>query len=233
MYYRPYWKYFRMDGVFMKKILRRILICMLVAAVFWGGSLFADRKRLETGLIRFHVVANSDTEQDQAIKRNVRDVVLNSMHSDLEKLKNIREARAYLQESLPKLQILVDQTLEELGFTGGSLVTLCREPFDIRHYDTFSLPAGVYEPLRIVIGEGRGHNWWCVSFPALCLPATSSGFQTEAVGAGFSETLTKTLSGDEDYEIRFFFLNQLGKLENLFFREEITPCHLDGFCDIM
>ena len=222
-----------MDGVFMKKILRRILICMLVAAVFWGGALFADRKRLETGLIRFHVVANSDTEQDQAIKRNVRDVVLNSMHSDLENIKNIREARAYLQESLPKLQILVDQTLEELGFTGGSLVTLCREPFDIRHYDTFSLPAGVYESLRIVIGEGRGHNWWCVSFPALCLPATSSGFQTEAVGAGFSETLTKTLSGDEDYEIRFFFLNQLGKLENLFFREEITPCHLDGFCDIM
>ena len=217
----------------MKKILRRILICMLVAAVFWGGSLFADRKRLATGLIRFHVVANSDTEQDQAIKRNVRDVVLNSMHSDLENLKNIREARAYLQESLPKLQILVDQTLEELGFTGGSLVTLCREPFDIRHYDTFSLPAGVYESLRIVIGEGRGHNWWCVSFPALCLPATSSGFQAEAVGAGFSETLTKTLSGDEDYEIRFFFLNQLGKLENLFFREEITPCHLDGFCDIM
>ena len=73
----------------------------------WFGTVLADRQALNDNVIRFHVVANSDTEQDQAIKRNVRDVVLNSMHSDLENIKNIREARAYLQESLPKLQILV------------------------------------------------------------------------------------------------------------------------------
>ena len=98
-------------------------------------------------------------------------------------------------------------------------VTLCKEVFDIRHYDTFSLPAGVYHSLRIIIGEGQGKNWWCVSFPSLCLPATTAGFSDTAVSAGFSAPLVKSLSGNENYEIHFFFLNQLGKLENILFQE--------------
>jgi len=203
----------------MKKILRRIVVCGLLAAFCWSVFLIADRKKLNDGLIRFHVVANSDSAEDQAIKGHVRDVVLKSMQADIRKISDIQEAREYLQENLPKLQLLVDQTLDNLGFQRGSRVSLCKERFDIRHYDTFSLPAGVYDSLRIVIGDGLGKNWWCVSFPTLCIPATTSGFEDAAVSAGFSESLAQTLSGNEDYEIRFFFLNQLGKLENIFFQE--------------
>ena len=175
-----------------------------------------DRQYLREGLIRFHVVANSVSKEDQTIKYLVRDAVLQSLQSDLQRIADVDEAKAYLQENLPKIQKLVNQTLRQLGFWGGSQVTLCKEPFDIRHYDTFSLPAGVYESLRIVIGEGLGKNWWCVSFPTLCLPATTSGFTETAVGAGFPEPLVHSLSGNQEYEIRFFFLNQLGKLENIF-----------------
>ena len=203
----------------MKKIWTRILICGLLAAFCQVGFLFADRKQLHHGLIRFHVVANSDSEEDQAIKYHVRDAVLESIGADLEKISDIGLAKEYLQENLPKIQKLTDKTLEALGFLGGARVTLCQEAFDIRHYDTFSLPAGVYESLRIVIGDGLGKNWWCVSFPTLCIPATVSGFEYTAVSAGFSEPLVQTLSGNENYEIRFFFLNQLGKLENVFFHE--------------
>ena len=82
---------------------------------------------------------------------------------------------------------------------------------------TFSLPAGVYDALKITIGEGKGHNWWCVAFPTLCLPATSEGFQEVSAQAGMNGTLEKALAGEDGYEIRFFLLDQLGKLENHFF----------------
>lgn len=203
----------------MKKLLKRIMVCGVLAALCWSIFLIADRKKLNQGLIRFHVVAHSDSNRDQTIKQDVRDAVLESISGDLRKIADVDEAKEYLQRNLPKLQLLVDETLEELGFAGESRITLCKETFDIRHYDTFTLPAGVYDSLRIVIGDGLGENWWCVSFPTLCVPATSSGFADMAVSAGFSKPLAQTLSGNEDYEIRFFFLNQLGKLENIFFRE--------------
>lgn len=203
----------------MKKIIQRIAICSMLAVICWSVFLISDRKKLSNGLIRFHVVAHSDSQEDQTIKGTVRDAVLQSIHADLQKIADIQEAKEYLQENLPKIQQLVDQTLEELGFQGDSRVTLCKEQFDIRHYDTFSLPAGVYDSLRIVIGDGLGKNWWCVSFPTLCLPATTSGFVDAAVGAGFSDSLVQTLSGNDAYEIRFFFLDQLGRLENILFKE--------------
>jgi len=87
----------------------------------------------------------------------------------------------------------------------------------VRNYDTFRLPAGVYESLRIVIGEGEGKNWWCVVFPELCLPATAEGFESVAVGSGFSEALSGALTGETQYEIRFFLLDCFGRLENFFF----------------
>ena len=203
----------------MRKSLKSVVICGLLSLSLWSCFLISDRRKLNSGLIRFHVVANSNSEADQAIKLKVRDVVLDSMRSDLETIADVEQAREYLQQNLPKLQNLVNRTLEDLGVPGDSRISLCKERFDIRHYDTFSLPAGVYDSLRIVIGDGLGENWWCVSFPGLCIPATTSGFAEAAVEAGFSEPLTRSLSHNEGYEIRFFFLNQLGKLETLFFQE--------------
>ena len=201
----------------MMKVFKRMIICAALAVLCWGFFLISDKISLSRELIRFHVVANSDSQEDQSMKLTVRDAVLNSIQADLQAISDIENAKEYLQNSLPKIQILVDQTLMEMGFQGPSVVSFCKEQFDVRHYDTFSLPAGVYESLRIVIGEGKGKNWWCVSFPTLCLPATVSEFRDVAVGAGFSDSLVRTLSGDEAYEIRFFFLDQLGILENILF----------------
>ena len=203
----------------MKKYLRRILVCGLLAVFCWCAVLITDRSRLNQGLIRFHVVANSDSREDQSVKLKIRDAVLESIQEDIRRTADIAEAKRYLQENLPRIQMLVEQTLTELGFLEGARVTLCKERFDVRHYDTFSLPAGVYDSLRIVIGEGKGRNWWCVSFPVFCIPATTTGFVDTAVSAGFSEPLAQTLARNESYEIRFFFLNQLGMLENLLFQE--------------
>ena len=88
------------------------------------------------------------------------------------------------------------------------------EEFATRYYDTFTLPAGIYEALRITIGEGEGQNWWCVVFPTLCVGATVEEFEETAHCAGFSDGLTGALTGEDGYEVRFFFLDALGKLEN-------------------
>ena len=201
----------------MRKMMQRIALCLLAAVLISVGALLADRQKLKDSLIRFHVVANSDSEEDQQVKLLVRDAVLQSIQEDLASVADVEQAKAYLRQNLPKIQALANTVLEAAGFEEEAVVSLCQEAFDTRAYDTFSLPAGVYEALRIVIGEGKGHNWWCVSFPALCLPATGEAFSETAVEAGLSAKLTETLKADSDYEIRFFLLDAIGRIENSFF----------------
>ena len=201
----------------MKKMIDRVGICLLIAAFFWCGTLISDRQRLNRELIRLHIVAASDGAEDQVRKLRVRDAVTQSLQSDLQKLTDAEQARAYLQEKLPDIQQVASRTLQSLGCQDSVRVSLCKEAFDTRVYDTFSLPSGVYQALRIVIGEGKGHNWWCVVFPGLCVPAASEGFADTAAGAGFPDGLNQALQGQQGYELRFGVLDALGKLENILF----------------
>lgn len=204
-----------MDGVFMKKLLKIASFAMVVYLLLWCGSVLSDRAALNENLIRLHVVANSDSDEDQALKLKVRDAVVEKLQETMESFPTMEEARAYLQEHLPELEAFVNKVIRELGFTDTAEVTLDHEAFDTREYDTFTLPAGYYEALRITIGEGQGRNWWCVVFPSLCFGATQEDFADTAAGAGFSDTLTQTLQ-DEQPQIRFFLLDWLGQVENFF-----------------
>lgn len=188
----------------------------MAVLLIWFGGVLLDRRTLDEKLIRMHVVANSDREEDQMIKLLVRDAVLESIQEDLNTIADTSEAKKYLEHAIPKIEKIANSVLDRAGIDMNAVVTLCRESFDTRCYETFSLPAGVYESLRIVIGEGKGHNWWCVAFPSLCIPTTEDTFVSTAVGAGFSSTLTDSLKR-EGREIRFFFLDKLGQLENILF----------------
>lgn len=204
-----------MDGVFMRKYLKRIGICLLIVCLVFVGTLLADRQRLRKELIRLHVVANSDSAEDQTLKLQVRDAVVERLQQGLADVTDMEEAKAYLQENLPKIESLANQVLRAAGCTDTAQVRLMLEEFGTRVYDTFTLPAGVYESLRITIGEGKGQNWWCVVFPSLCVPATSEDFRETAATAGFPDSLTGALEGEDGYELRFFLLDALGSLENL------------------
>ena len=193
------------------------LLLAVAAALLWGACTLQRQDALGQKVIRLHVIANSDSEEDQSVKLQVRDAVLNSLQSDLNKIADVNEARAYLQAKLPQIQAVANSVLEATGCDCEAVVTLCKEAFDTRYYDTFTLPAGIYEALRITIGEGEGHNWWCVAFPSLCLSATSEEFASRAAGAGFPDSLTGALDGEEKYEMRFFLLDALGELEKILF----------------
>lgn len=201
----------------MRKGLKLLSVCLMIAAVIWLGAVIGDRQKLNEELIRLHVVANSDSETDQAIKLRIKDAIAESLQAEMQSVGDFQQARAYLQENLPKIEAIANRVLAAAGFRETAAVTLGKEAFDTRYYDTFTLPAGVYEALRVTIGEGQGKNWWCVVFPTLCLPATAAEFADVAAGSGFSEELTRTLEGEQGYEIRFFLLDVLGRVENIFF----------------
>ena len=202
----------------MKKQMKRMGICLLLAMLFWTGGLIADKQTLRRELVRLHVVGASDSAEDQQLKLRVKDAIVESLQADLQKLEDAQAAREYLQENLPKIESLANRVLEEAGCTDMAKASLAVETFSARVYDTFTLPAGVYDALRVTIGEGEGQNWWCVAFPSLCLPATSEGFEEAASCAGFPDALTAALEGEEGYEIRFYFLDLLGRIENLLHR---------------
>ena len=204
-----------MDGVFMFKLIKMCICCFLAAFVVWFGTVLADRQTLDENVIRFHVVANSDSEADQAVKLQIRDGVIAYLQPILAELPSAAEVKVWLEGHLEDVKAVADGILAENGFADTASVTVRKEAFETRAYDTFTMPAGVYDALRITVGEGKGQNWWCVVFPRLCLPAVSDDMEAEAAGAGFSDSLTGALEGE--YQVRFFVLDCLGWLEKIFF----------------
>ena len=201
----------------MRKIAKFISTLLLIAVAFYLGTVSSDRKMLSENLIRLHVVADSDSAEDQAIKLRVRDAITSKLETVVKDLPDVETAKAYLQEHLPELEQVANDVLKAAGNGCRAVVTLAKEAFPTREYDTFTLPAGIYESLRVTIGSGEGHNWWCVVFPSLCVSATSDGFEDTAAGAGFSDGLTDTLTGKKEYRVRFFLLDCFGWMENWIF----------------
>ncbi len=200
----------------MRKLTKIIISLDVVLLLVLFGGLLCDRQILSTQLIRLHVVADSDSAFDQSVKLRVRDAVNAYIEENMQTALTTEQAKQFLANNLSAIEEAANQTLLDSGSTDTARVTLCREEFPIRHYDSFTLPSGVYESLRVTIGEGEGQNWWCVVFPSLCLPAAGESLRDTAAGAGFPETLTDTLTGESGYELSFFLLDCLGKLQNFF-----------------
>ena len=159
------------------------------------------------------MVGASDSAEDQEVKLLVRDAVLASLEDGLQDLTDVDAAVDYVSRMLPKVEAAANRCLAAAGFSDTVAVSLTEEAFPTRDYDNFSLPAGVYRALRVVIGEGEGRNWWCVVFPQLCM--AGEDFVETASVAGLSPELTGTLEGE--YEIRFWVLEKWGEMKNRFF----------------
>ena len=158
-----------------------IVLVLLALFIFVSNMEFATQIDSDS-LIRIHVLANSDSQADQALKQQVKDAVVTYLKPQLEQSCSIAESRQIIQRSLPQIEQIAQQTLQQQH--SGYQVTLQYGRFDfpIKYYGSFSLPAGNYEALRILIGEGQGHNWWCVLFPPMCFTdndASSSGKYTD------------------------------------------------------
>lgn len=200
----------------MWKLLKFAAVIMLILGLVYVISVYKDRKTLNDQIIRLHVVADTDDPVDQAVKLQVRDEILRLVDTIKEGAATKEEALKRLKEQLPELQKAANAVLKQLGKKYSAVVTLLEEAFPTRYYDTFTLPAGVYDSLRVTIGSGEGKNWWCVVFPELCVPTAVADVKSTAIEAGFSDTLSKTLTHQEGYKVRFWILDFWGRLQNYF-----------------
>ena len=200
--------------LFMRKILKLFLILFLVLGILYIYAVYKNKQLLGNEISRVHVVADTNEPEDQEIKLLVRDEILTMIEDIKNGASSKAEAMERLEEQLPILQDAANKVLAKAGKHYKAVVTLLKEEFPTRYYDTFALPAGIYDSLRITIGSGEGKNWWCVVFPDLCSAAASTEVVDSAVEAGFTTTLSKTLTCESGYEIRFWILDCIGKIEN-------------------
>ncbi|MFZ5899253.1 MAG: stage II sporulation protein R [Bacillota bacterium] len=153
-----------------KKILALTLgiSLIIIGTVFWYWSGKAVQAYSPDNLIRFHVIANSDSEADQALKLKVRDAVVQAMTPKVEGISSVEEAREVVRANVGMIQEVSREQVRRNGFDYPVRVYYGRYSFPDRVYGSWKVPAGEYEAVRVVIGEGSGQNWWCVLFPPLC-----------------------------------------------------------------
>jgi len=180
-----------------------LAMCLVLLA---GLRIGAQQQALAEKLVRLHVIAVSDNAGDQAVKLRVRDAVLARVEPVLDQAEDAAEAVGLLEEMLPELERLARWVSGE----GQVRVTLGRESYPTRHYEDFSLPAGVYTSLRIELGAAKGQNWWCVVYPPLC---TGSVVETVRETSALNEEDLRLITEDgEGYVIRFRLMELWGEL---------------------
>ncbi len=199
----------------MKKCKRwEIAICIALIASVLISTVTAADGNLSDKLVRLHVVAQSDSEEDQSLKLAVRDRALELLSAPLDGVTDVSSAKGIIRENIPMLEEELNEFILKRGFSSAVTVTLEREPFPTREYATFSLPAGPYDALRIVIGDGAGQNWWCVVFPPLC----AAGAIEDAPALGLDgEDLSLITKPDGGYTVKFKIAEWFGAIKNFFF----------------
>ena len=162
-------------------------------------------------VLRLHVLANSDSEGDQALKLSVRDAILADTAHLFADCKSRDEASAVVSENLPLLQMSAERAISEAGYSYPVRIELGEEEYPTKNYESACFPAGEYLSLRVLIGEGVGQNWWCVLFPPLCVSAASESDGSIEVGLYGDQYAIVTETEDIKYKIRFKLLEAIEK----------------------
>ncbi|AAM25676.1 stage II sporulation protein R [Caldanaerobacter subterraneus subsp. tengcongensis MB4] len=165
----------------MKKIIAVLLIAIISILVI-SGKTSENRTNVDSWskkLIRFHVIANSDSPEDQELKLKVRDAILVELAPKLEGLKTKEESERVIKENLVNIEKVAEKIIKEEGKDYKVRVDYGVFSFPTRYYGALTVPAGKYTALKVVIGEGEGKNWWCVVFPPLCIVDAKHGFTDE------------------------------------------------------
>ena len=196
------WNYLTMPS----KTLRRwecALLVLAAALTLFCSWLGGYRECLSGKLLRLHVVANSDSDRDQALKLQVRDKVLAFTERTMRASADRAAANAALQTYLPVIERMAEETLRENGCWDSVEVRLEPTEFPLKAYNGFRLPAGEYMALRVLIGEAAGQNWWCVVYPPLCMTAAADVQETGIACGMEQEELKLMQEAGEEYQIRF------------------------------
>lgn len=209
------------------------LVCGICVAALLTGSCVGrgiqrveakmeqTQKTLAKEVLRFHVLANSDSEEDQAVKVKVRDAVLAYMEENMEQeLKAEPDAgatRTWVETHLRELEEVADRTVAQEGYLYQSRAEVEVSYFPDKRYGDIFFPQGEYEALKIKLGKARGHNWWCVLYPSLCFTDTTCSVVSDEGKNGLKEVLTaeeyEMVTATSDFKIKWFFFGDGAKEE--------------------
>lgn len=175
----------------------------------------ASAETVKKDVVRLHILANSDCEADQQVKLKVRDALLSKNTLILSEGVTAENAVLYFEKSKEELLETAKEVLKENGYDYNVTISLEKEYFETREYGELTFPAGEYTALKVVLGEGKGKNWWCVMFPPLCVPAADG---VEADKEKTADYLTpggeKIVNGGDKYIVRFKLLEIFEKLKD-------------------
>lgn len=164
-------------------------------------------------ILRFHILSNSDSDNDQNVKKEVRDAVGQMLRPLLAESENLSETKEIVEAHMGEIVDTAETALAAEGFDYGAKAEIATVEFPVKTYGAYTFPAGEYEALEITLGEGKGHNWWCVLYPNMCF----QGSVYEVTENDSGEALREVLTAEEyaqvfdsgDYEVRFKFLDFL------------------------
>jgi stage II sporulation protein R len=193
----------------MKRIVYYALV-MLVATLVLAGMPTDAEAEIYEDTIRLHILANSDSKEDQALKIKIRDKLLIEYGEDLKKFGTKDEAEVKIKELLPEIERSAEEWIRELGYDYDVEAEIGVEWYETRDYGDFSLPCGYYTSLRVLIGSGEGQNWWCVMYPPLCTElATEDAPGDDGIIDYTKEELLLINSGK--YQVKFKILEELSR----------------------
>lgn len=197
----------------MKKNIKMVIILSFllflyttICAISYAQNISTD---IANSVFRLHVIANSDSEEDQNLKYKVRDKLLEYMNSICSNCESKEEAMTIVEENKDTFEQIAINTIKEEGYSYSVKINIGNFEFPTKNYGDISLPAGYYDALRVEIGEAKGQNWWCVMFPPLCFVDVSSGVvpeeSKELMENNLSEEEFALVSNQSDTEIQFKF----------------------------
>ena len=202
-----------------KKILIMAIVVMGITVILGALPIHGESEIYDT-VVRLHVLANSDSEEDQGLKLLVRDEILATVGDKLDGCRNQRQAKDEIEQMIPEIKAAAKRVIEIEGYNYDVDVVLGLEEYPTREYESCAFPAGEYLSLRVIIGSGEGQNWWCCLFPPLCLSSSSEVSQKQNEDAFISVGLTGeqykviTESDSPKYRARFKILEVFGNIFN-------------------
>lgn len=191
-----------------------ILLTIAAATAAWVTKKPADdplQPEIAGKILRFHVLANSDSKEDQAVKIKVRDAVGHMLEKQLTGVKSRKETERIVAAQMDEIVAVAESTLEENGYTYGAAARLADVKFPVKTYGNYTFPQGTYRALQITLGNGAGHNWWCVLYPNMCFQGSVYEVVDDSAEHALREVLTQEEYADvfdsPKMQIRWKFLD--------------------------
>ena len=196
----------------MRYLFKAVIGALVAACVLSVTGFYGACEDIRREVFRLHILANSDSEADQQLKLTVRDALLTYTEKLFRDCRNKQESMRAAEEHIEDIRSYAQAVIRQAGYDYPVQAYVTNMSFTTRVYEDVTLPAGRYDALRIVIGSGQGHNWWCVLYPALCLPSVRKEALAEVVSSGEEAIMT----GQESYQVKFLLVEWWENLCSLF-----------------